>query len=143
MSVSDTDRYGRLVGTVRTSEGRNLNEALVAAGLAWWYRRYAPGNTRLRQLEEDARTDERGLWAGEDPVAPWDWRRGERSSSGQVTSDSDRSDLPYDPFGPDRDCSDFDTHAEAQRFFEAAGGPERDPHRLDADGDGRACESLP
>lgn len=51
--------------------------------------------------------------------------------------------LRYDPFGPDRDCGDFDTWQEAQAFFEAAGGPESDPHRLDSDGDGIACESLP
>lgn len=50
---------------------------------------------------------------------------------------------PYDPFGPDRDCSDFATHAEAQAFYEAAGGPEVDPHRLDRDGNGIACEDLP
>jgi competence protein ComEC len=49
----------------------------------------------------------------------------------------------YDPFGRDRNCSAFDTQAEAQAFFHAAGGPERDPHRLDGDNDGIACESLP
>ena len=51
--------------------------------------------------------------------------------------------LRYDPNGPDRDCSDFDTQEEAQEFFIAAGGPEKDPHDLDRDHDGIACESLP
>ena len=51
--------------------------------------------------------------------------------------------LRYDPKGPDRDCSDFETRQEAQDFFEAAGGPERDPHLLDRNKDGTACESLP
>jgi hypothetical protein len=41
----------------------------------------------------------------------------------------------------DRNCSDFDTQPEAQSFFEAAGPG--DPHRLDRDNDGVACESLP
>jgi hypothetical protein len=41
----------------------------------------------------------------------------------------------------DRDCSDFRSHAQAQRFFEAH-NPRRDPHRLDADHDGIACEDL-
>lgn len=40
----------------------------------------------------------------------------------------------------DRDCSDFTTHAEAQRLLEA---DRSDPHRLDLDGDGEACEGLP
>lgn len=51
--------------------------------------------------------------------------------------------MQYDPHGPDRDCGDFATHEEAQAFFVAAGGPARDPHRLDGDGDGIACERLP
>ena len=50
---------------------------------------------------------------------------------------------PYSPSGPDRDCGDFATQAQAQCLFRAAGGPARDPHRLDADNDGIACESLP
>ncbi|PRX38906.1 excalibur calcium-binding domain-containing protein [Planifilum fimeticola] len=50
---------------------------------------------------------------------------------------------PYDPHGSDRDCSDFKTQEEAQEFYEAAGGPEKDPHRLDPDKDNVACESLP
>ena len=42
--------------------------------------------------------------------------------------------------GQDRDCVDFGAAAEAQRFFLASGGPARDPHDLDGDGDGLACE---
>jgi competence protein ComEC len=43
----------------------------------------------------------------------------------------------------DMDCSDFSTWKEAQDFFISKGGPESDPHRLDRNGDGYACESLP
>lgn len=43
----------------------------------------------------------------------------------------------------DRDCSDFRTQRQAQRFFKRNGGPRQDPHNLDADNDGKACESLP
>ncbi len=43
----------------------------------------------------------------------------------------------------DYDCSDFSTQDEAQTFFESEGGPSDDPHNLDRDGDGVACESLP
>jgi DNA polymerase III delta prime subunit len=42
----------------------------------------------------------------------------------------------------DKDCSDFSSWRQAQRFFKNHGGPRRDPHRLDADHDGIACESL-
>ncbi len=41
----------------------------------------------------------------------------------------------------DRDCQDFGSQAEAQDAFEEAGGTDGDdPERLDADGDGEACE---
>jgi hypothetical protein len=40
----------------------------------------------------------------------------------------------------DKDCSDFATPEAAQTFFEQAGPG--DPHQLDPDGDGVACESL-
>ncbi len=47
----------------------------------------------------------------------------------------------FDPSGENRDCGDFSSQAEAQAFYEAAGPG--DPHRLDGEGDGTACESLP
>lgn len=42
----------------------------------------------------------------------------------------------------DKDCDDFKSQKKAQRFFERHGGPRKDPHDLDADGDGVACEEL-
>ncbi|MGB5946214.1 hypothetical protein [Paenisporosarcina sp.] len=51
------------------------------------------------------------------------------------------SNLLYDPFGSDKNCSDFPGGgAEAQEFYIAAGGPESDPHDLDRDNDGNACD---
>lgn len=144
--VVDTDRYGRLVGVV-TNEGTELNASLVRAGMAWWYERYAPDDRQLRRLQAQARSSDRGLWSRPGPVPPWDWRDGERSAGSSNTSgrssgsESASAGLRYDPDGPDRDCSDFSTQAAAQRFFRAA--QPGDPHRLDGDGDGRACESLP
>lgn len=43
----------------------------------------------------------------------------------------------------DRDCGDFSSQRAAQVFFLNHGGPDRDPHGLDDDGDGVACESNP
>lgn len=54
------------------------------------------------------------------------------------------STLPSAQAFRDRDCSDFKTQKQAQRFFKKTGGSKkRDPHRLDSDRDGRACEELP
>ena len=62
-------------------------------------------------------------------------------------STSNRSDNPAPTPTPipidTHNCSDFDTWSEAQSFYESEGGPESDPHRLDRDGDGVACQSLP
>lgn len=132
--VVETGPYGRTIGRVRVG-GRSLAELLTRDGLAWHSDRYAPDETELERLERQARNADRGLWAAADPVPPWDWRDGDRS-----TATSSSSDGSYDPDGPDRDCNHFDSQAQAQRFYEAAGPG--DPHRLDGDDDGRACESL-
>jgi Spy/CpxP family protein refolding chaperone len=42
----------------------------------------------------------------------------------------------------DKDCSDFSSWRQAQKFYKKHGGPKHDPHRLDADHDGIACEDL-
>jgi hypothetical protein len=46
----------------------------------------------------------------------------------------------------DRNCEDFASRAQAQRFFIAQGGPEKDAHRLDSGrpgrGDGKACTGF-
>src|SRR5262245_25308253 len=76
--IRSTDRYGRLVGEVQLPDGRSLNQELVKAGMAWWYRPYAPNDTTLAQLEAEARTAQRGLWADAHPVPPWQWRKGDR-----------------------------------------------------------------
>lgn len=39
-----------------------------------------------------------------------------------------------------KNCSDFANSAAAQKYFLQAGGPTYDPHGLDRDGDGLACE---
>jgi endonuclease YncB( thermonuclease family) len=64
------DRYGRTVA-VCWAGSMDLNQAMVAAGLAWAYLRYG------RDYEADeigARKAGRGVWAGE-ATPPWEWRR--------------------------------------------------------------------
>jgi endonuclease YncB( thermonuclease family) len=68
------DRYGRTIAEIILQDGKDLNHELVANGLAWWYRKYAPNDSELQKLEQDARTNRRGLWADKNPVAPWDFR---------------------------------------------------------------------
>ncbi len=73
--VHDVDRYGRQVAEIILPGGRNLNQEIVRAGLAWWYRQYARHDKELERLEAEARAAKRGLWADKAPVPPWDFRR--------------------------------------------------------------------
>lgn len=77
ISDGKRDRYKRVVGTITTADGINVNEELVRAGLAWHYEQYSH-NKELSIIEAEARHAERGLWADKDPMAPWDWRRQKR-----------------------------------------------------------------
>jgi Excalibur calcium-binding domain len=51
--------------------------------------------------------------------------------------------LPSSAIAGDKDCADFASQRAAQIFFLKHGGPSRDPHRLDGDNDGVACEDNP
>ena len=77
MRTGGRDRNGRLLGEVVLPDGRSLNQELVRAGYAWWFRKYSR-DVRLARLEEEARQDRRGLWATEAPQAPWEYRIGGR-----------------------------------------------------------------
>ena len=75
LETKDIDRYGRTVGVIYTDDGDEINFEMVCGGNAWWYERYAKKATAYKQCQEDAQKNKRGLWAEEDPVAPWEWRR--------------------------------------------------------------------
>ncbi len=83
MVVRDVDRYGRTVGEVILPDGRNLNQELVRAGLAWWYVRFAPRDRVLASLQAEASEAKRGLWTDKNPVRPWEWRRARTNSPGR------------------------------------------------------------
>jgi micrococcal nuclease len=80
VSTGKRDRYGRVVGTITTGDGTNVNEELVKAGFAWHYKQYSK-NEQLSDLEQEARIKRLGLWADKNSIAPWDWRRAKRNKS--------------------------------------------------------------
>jgi micrococcal nuclease len=77
LNSSGEDRYERTLGEIML-DGSSINEWLVREGMAWWYERYAPRETRLRDAQQEAQQARRGLWADPEPVPPWEWRRGKR-----------------------------------------------------------------
>ncbi len=66
---------------------------------------------------------------------------GNSSDTGYLQDDDYSTERSFEEYG-DRDCGDFSTQREAQLFFLREGGPSKDYHGLDRDGDGVACESL-
>lgn len=89
VDVMDTDRYGRTVGQVWLND-QDVNYGLVKEGWAWHYSFYAKKTQspadfdRYQQAEKVAREQQYGLWAGNEVMPPWDWRRNRRV--GQIKS---------------------------------------------------------
>ncbi|MFD2924759.1 thermonuclease family protein [Halobacillus naozhouensis] len=140
----ERDHYGRLLAYVYFN-GETIQEKLLQKGLA----RTAYLYNDLTMLDEfheaqkPARTAKIGVWSIPG-YAHVDHNHGYhyQEASSEKEKAEPNSDLNYDPDGPDRDCGDFTTQQQAQNFFEAAGGPSSDPHRLDGEGDGLVCEGL-
>lgn len=82
VETEKTDKYGRSVGKVLL-QGRDVNLAVVAAGLAWHYKEYESEQSPADRLlysnaEQEARDLRKGLWVDPAPEAPWDWRHNGR-----------------------------------------------------------------
>lgn len=141
----DRDRYGRLVAEVYR-DSKSVNLAMVERGSAVVYRQYLDGCAASRdqylQAEAKAKEQRLGFWGQNDPVMPWEYRRGRRNS--EATAPAPVAPAPSKNAAPAKDnynCSDFSTQAEAQAILDQT--PGSDPHGLDRDGDRVACESLP
>lgn len=74
VTYSQTDRYGRIIGRVLTSNGTEASRMMVQAGAAWVYEQYNADNA-LPALQREAQKHKLGLWADSDPIPPWRWRQ--------------------------------------------------------------------
>ncbi|MFH1863167.1 MAG: thermonuclease family protein [bacterium] len=150
--ISETDKYGRLLRYVYIGD-TFVNDYLVRQGYAN-ATSYPPDvkyQDQFRQAEQEARTDKRGLWGKCSTTQTTPAAQTAATSKPQPTkaaaiatpkpAATSSSSGAYT--GADKDCPDFKTQAEAQSFFISQGGPSKDPHRLDQDKDGVACETLP
>ena len=107
-------------------DGENFNERLLAEGYARMYDSQFSLREEFTAVEQEAQATGVGLWDFQD------------SDTGSNT-DSDTEVPPLPPDG-DYNCGDFETQDQAQYVLENKSG---DPHSLDGDGNGMACESLP
>jgi len=44
------------------------------AGACWWFRKYAPYDVAIKQLELEVREQQLGLWATDSPMPSWELR---------------------------------------------------------------------
>ena len=70
---TDTDHYGRAIGQL-VYQDVWINGWLVGEGHAWVYPQYAD-SPELFKWQDEAREARRGLWAADNPMEPWLWRR--------------------------------------------------------------------
>lgn len=74
VTYTQTDRYGRILGSVFTTNGTEASHFMVQSGAAWVYEHYNTDKA-LPALQLVAIEHKRGLWADSNPVPPWEWRR--------------------------------------------------------------------
>ena len=67
-----TDKYKRTLGVVIVGDV-DANAKMIEDGYAWHFKKYND-EERLAKLEDAARKAKRGLWADENPLAPWEYR---------------------------------------------------------------------
>ena len=68
------DRYGRRLVVIEV-EGQSVNDTMVSSGAAWVWK-YSKSR-RMRALQEEARENQKGLWAlpQAQRLDPWEWRQ--------------------------------------------------------------------
>jgi len=80
------DRYSRTVGLVYLNKNNTLNEALIASGYAWVYKRYCVRSECEEWLKDElgARNKKIGLWSIPNPTPPWEFRHKKKASGDLV-----------------------------------------------------------
>ncbi len=63
---------------VDLDDGRKVAEELLKNGWAWWDREDVKEDKSLEDLESVARKEKRGIWIEENPIPPWEFRKGAR-----------------------------------------------------------------
>lgn len=74
--ISKDSKYKeRWMGEATIIDGPNINQEMIVKGYAWHYKRYS-NDTILAKLELEAKLNKVGLWQQENPIPPWNFRKG-------------------------------------------------------------------
>ena len=149
-SQGELDKYGRALAYVFPEDGANFAELMISEGYGHEYTYNLPYKyqSEFQAAERRAREEKKGLWA--DSVCA---DSAETSVSAVNNAPPPAGGGAYECSKNIYNCSDFTSQAEAQSVFDsclpaeasaqAGGGSANDVHKLDSDGDGKVCESLP
>ena len=152
LAVDDTqenrDKYSRLLRYVYLADGSDYGKYMIENGYAYEYTYQIPYKYQIeyREAEDRAEAGKRGLWANDackaqevdspsTVIAPLP----SASSSSTIFTTNSAYVCTENTYN----CTDFQTHAEAQNVYESCGGINNDIHGLDGNDDGVACETLP
>jgi micrococcal nuclease len=127
VTTKTVDDYGRVVALLQA--GRvNVNEEQLRRGMAWEYSHYH-ADKALIALQTEAQHARRGLWAGANPLPPWEFRK--------THAPTRELEAANNPCGKKRYCSQMVSCEEARFYLTQCR-----VKTLDKDGDGMPCESL-
>lgn len=74
VEVKDTDRYGRYLGVVSTTDIKDVNLDMIRSGMAWHYS-YYDNTTAYKSAQQQAQKGRKGLWRDPSPINPYEWRK--------------------------------------------------------------------
>jgi micrococcal nuclease len=131
--------YGRLLVYAYQNDGKLFNKQLITQGYARMYDSEFSKREAFSSVEASVQQNDVGLWNYETTSTPTSTPTTTPSPTSTTVSENEEIALPPKPADGDYDCGHFDTHEQAQYVYEQ---DTSDPHRLDGDDDGQACESL-
>lgn len=125
------DKYGRDIAQLKVN-GLSVNEEMVRRGMAWEYSHYH-SDRRYIVLQQEAQQAKRGLWAQNNPLPPWQWRK-----QHAVETDLSLALSPRDyTCGTKHHCSQMRSCDEAYYYLIVCG-----VKALNPGGDGMPCKKL-
>jgi endonuclease YncB( thermonuclease family) len=133
VEVETKDHFGRTVGKILVG-GVDANLVQVQRGMAWFYAQYGR-EVAYRNAEAKAKTERVGLWSEPNPVPPWDFRHGSKSSAAKEPTVPAKNSIAS--CGSKRTCKEMSSCDEATMYLKQCG-----VSTLDGNHDGVPCEKL-
>ena len=142
--VEPLDRFGRSLVYLYKTDGTFVNGDLVRDGFAR-AKAYPPNiryEAKFASLEKQAQAEQRGLWGACEDARASSSKGFDPGRSTRAPAISANDNAPLANPGNTKNCDSFETYAEAKAWYDLYFPQFGDVARLDANGDGRPCESL-